>query len=51
MTLIPTAPDTRDDLIFSLTAAARYNFRNSLAAVLQYRFVDASRPTTATSRT
>lgn len=38
MTLIPTAPDNRDDLIFAVTAAARYNFRNSLAAVLQYRF-------------
>jgi hypothetical protein len=37
-TLVPTYPDTRDDLIFSLTAAARYNFRNSLAGVLQYRF-------------
>lgn len=37
MTLIPTAPDTRDDLILSVAAAARYNFRNSFAAVLQYR--------------
>lgn len=37
-TLIPTYPDTRDDVIFVVTAAMRYYFRNSLAAVLQYRF-------------
>jgi hypothetical protein len=37
-TLVPTYPDTRDDFIFSFTAAARYNFRNAWAGVLQYRF-------------
>lgn len=37
-TLIPMAPDTRNDLIFSVTAAARYYLRNELAMVLQYRF-------------
>ncbi len=36
--IIPTAADTRDDVLLSVTAAARYNFRNSLAAVLQYRY-------------
>lgn len=38
MTLVPSYPDTRDDVIVAVTAALRYYFRNSLAAVLQYRF-------------
>jgi hypothetical protein len=38
MTLIPGYQDTRDDLIFQIAASGRYYFRDSLAAVLQYRF-------------
>jgi hypothetical protein len=31
-------PPTRDDIIFALTAGLHYNFRNSLAATLDYQF-------------
>jgi hypothetical protein len=31
-------PPTRDDLIIAVTAGLHYNFRNSLAATLDYRF-------------
>jgi hypothetical protein len=31
-------PSTRDDLIISVTSGLHYNFRNSLAATLDYRF-------------
>jgi len=37
-TLIPGIPDTRDDVIVGVTGSMTYQFRNSLAAVLQYRF-------------
>ena len=36
--IIPTAEDTRDDVVAMAAASVRYNFRDSLAAVLQYRF-------------
>jgi hypothetical protein len=36
--LIPTAEDTRDDVVGMAAASVRYNFRDSIAAVLQYRF-------------
>lgn len=37
-TLIPGIPDTRDDVIFAAAASLQYFFRNSIAAVAQYRF-------------
>ncbi len=37
VTAVAPGPTTRDDVIFSLDATARYNFRNSLGAVLVYR--------------
>lgn len=37
-TIVPTAPDTRDDLIVAIAAGARYNFRDWLATVIEYRF-------------
>lgn len=37
-TLIPTYPDDRDDVIVNVPVAMRYYFRDSLAAVLQYRY-------------
>lgn len=38
MQVIGGGPDTRDDLILSAAAGARYNFRQSFAGVLEYRF-------------
>lgn len=38
MTLIPGYQNTRDDLILQVQASGRYYFRDSLAAVLQYKF-------------
>ena len=35
---IVNGPPTRDDVIFSLIAGLHYNFRNSLAATLDYHF-------------
>jgi len=35
--MLVTGPDTRDDLIIQVAAGARYNFRDSLAGVLEYR--------------
>jgi hypothetical protein len=35
-------PPTRDDTIFSVIAGVHYNFRNSFAATLDYRFTDLS---------
>lgn len=35
---VVAGPDTRDDVILALTAGARYYFRNSIAAVVDYRF-------------
>lgn len=35
---IVTGPPTRDDVIFALVAGASYNFRDWLAATLNYRF-------------
>ena len=37
MTLVP-GPDTRNDLILAAIANLRYNFRDSFAALLEYRF-------------
>jgi hypothetical protein len=37
-TLVPTIPDTRDDVIVHVPVALRYYFRDSFAAVLQYRY-------------
>lgn len=36
--IIPTAEDTRNDVVALAAASVRYNFRDALAAVLQYRF-------------
>lgn len=36
--IVPGSADTRDDRIYSVSAGARYNFRDWLAAVVQYRF-------------
>jgi hypothetical protein len=35
--VIPGGADTRDDLILAVTAGARYNFRDSLAGIIEYR--------------
>jgi opacity protein-like surface antigen len=35
-------PPTRDDVIFAVVAGAQYNFRNRIAATLDYRFTDVS---------
>jgi hypothetical protein len=35
---VVSGPPTRDDLIFALVAGVHYNFRNWLAATLNYRF-------------
>jgi hypothetical protein len=41
-TLIPGAPDTRDDTIVSVVAGVSYSFRNWIAAALDYHFTDVS---------
>jgi len=37
MAFVPSGPDTRDDVIFSVAAGARYNFRDWFAGVVEYR--------------
>ena len=37
MQVLPTAPDTRDDLIVALSAGARYNLRDWFATVAEYK--------------
>ncbi len=39
-TLIPGAPDTRNDTIISVIAGVSYSFRNWIAATLDYHFTD-----------
>lgn len=34
---VVAGPDTRNDVIVAATASARYNFRNSLGAIVEYR--------------
>jgi hypothetical protein len=41
-TIIPGAPDTRDDTIISVIAGVHYSFRNWIAATLDYHFTDVS---------
>ena len=41
-TVIMGASPTRDDVIFSLIAGVHYNFRNWIAATLNYHFTDVS---------
>lgn len=36
--IAPSGPDVRNDVIFAVAAGARYYFRTSLAAVVEYRF-------------
>ena len=38
--MIPGAPATRDDVIFSVVAGVHYNFRNWIAGTLDYHFTD-----------
>lgn len=40
--VVPGAADTRDDVIFVVATGARYYFRNSLAAVAEYRLSSVS---------
>jgi hypothetical protein len=41
-TIVPGAPNTRDDTIFSVVAGISYSFRNWIAATLDYHFTDVS---------
>jgi hypothetical protein len=38
--LVPGAPTTRNDVIFSVVAGIHHSFRNWLAVTLDYRFTD-----------
>lgn len=38
MQVVPTAPDTREDVIAAVSAGARYNLRDWFAMVAEYRF-------------
>lgn len=42
MTVVPGAPDTRDDVIVSVAAGGRYSFRDWLAGVIEYRLSSVS---------
>jgi opacity protein-like surface antigen len=35
---VGAGPDTRDDVIFAVTAGLRYNLKRSLGVALEYRF-------------